>query len=237
MAALSRRYLPSITRNRGGDDAVARLGGGVGIAVDGAQLRGGCGFRCGGEGGLGLGEAGHQLLGLDALTGLDGGDGNVLDGEGQRRREELAVAGGAADHPVDVAEVAAQRHHQHGGAVGAGAVGRSELQLDDRGLVHHDVEQAVEADAVCLLYQERWLHAADLHAHHLADLHAGEADAHVLGRKLLDDEHVLERGFELAGIDLGAVGSHPPGAEPFPVGLERGKHEIVHSNLDRAEPA
>ena len=226
-----------MTRNLGGATPSRGVAGALGLPSILRNFGAGAGFGRGRERRLSLGKSGHQLLGLDALAGLDRRDRDVLDLEGERRGEKLAVAGGAADDPVDVAKVAAERHHQHCGAVGAGAVRGSELQFDHRGLVHHHVEQAVEADPVGLLDQERRLHATHLHAHHLADLHAGEANAHVVGRKLFDDEHVLKGGLELSGIDLGAVGRHPSGAQPFPVGLERGKHEIVHSNLDRLDPA
>ncbi len=202
------------------------VAGRVGIALDGAELRRlGSGGR---EIGLVLGEAGQKLLGLGGLIRLDGRDGDVADREGERGGEQLAVAGGAAEHAVDVAEIAAQRHEQHAGAVAAAGALGLELQLDDRGLAHHHGQQAVEAGAVGLVDEIAGLHPAYLHAHHLADLHAGEADAHVVGGQPLDDEHVLERRFELARVDLGAIGRDPPGPKPFPVGLERGEHQIVH---------
>ena len=115
--------------------------------------------------------------------------------------------------------------------------GAASLSSTTAGSLITTLSSRSKRSAVGLLDQEARLHAAHLHAHHLADLHAGEADAHVVGRELLDDEHVLERRLELARVDLGPVGGDASGAQPVPVRLQRGKHEIVHSKLDRARPA
>ena len=147
-------YLPSITRNRGGVAASRGLAGGVRVAVDRAELRGR-------RGAARRSRPGPRRSRASAAR----GSAPWLGSTGVTATSSIAKASGAAKsspspevQPITrlmSPKSLAQRHHQHGGVVGAGAVRRRELELDDRGLVHHDVEQPVEADAVGLVDQER----------------------------------------------------------------------------------
>jgi hypothetical protein len=181
---------------------------------------------------LALGELGQRHhVAVDRIWGnLDRPDRHLVDGEAQRRVARIDRAPAdrvqAADQPLDLAEIVAQRQKNH--LPHRHAIGRQQSGITHTNLVQSLGDQGDKAFARRALHDRAGAHAAQFVAKGVDQGRAGQPEAHVALTQILQHEQMPGITGHVARIDLGPIGAGPAGTEPIPVVIERANFGVDH---------